>query len=304
MMGVPPASKLGKSSAGLHPRPLLSRPRTDQCRRSTAVGPGMDRLRYPGRGRTVGASVWHSSLSSFARGGAAQKVTPRLADNRVESGTRNRTICEPKVEGHLWPVSVDWFEAVRGFGLPLLPKGRIWPLRCNILHLVRVDDADLSLPDPPSSKDLGELYIGEINRADRLLLPVSIGPYGDFGPIFRNSFLAKGPASPCPRSRTDRKPTSPTCAPPRTPPPSMSSPQHAPTGSATSPDISLAILTRHLPHANISSRSLGSTPQKPSPSCSTTHSSTSSAPRPASRPPIGPRPGPTTAPHTFSQILP
>mmetsp|Transcript_25455 Transcript_25455/g.60601 ORF Transcript_25455/g.60601 Transcript_25455/m.60601 type:complete len:259 (-) Transcript_25455:62-838(-) len=118
------------------------------------------------------------------------------------------------------------------------------------------------------------------------------------------SFLAKGPASPCPRSRTDRKPTSPTCAPPRTPPPSMSSPQHAPTGSATSPDISLAILTRHPPHANISFRSLGSTPRKPSPSCSTTHSSTSSAPRPASRPPIGPRPGPTTAPHTFSQILP
>ncbi|EJK75224.1 hypothetical protein THAOC_03060 [Thalassiosira oceanica] len=118
------------------------------------------------------------------------------------------------------------------------------------------------------------------------------------------SFLAKGPASPCPRSKTDRKPTSPTCAPPRTPPPLMSSPQHAPTGSATSPDISLAILTRHQPHANISSRSLGSTPQKPSPSCSTTHSSTSSAPRPAARPPIGPRPGPTTAPHTFSQILP
>ncbi|EJK59635.1 hypothetical protein THAOC_20108, partial [Thalassiosira oceanica] len=69
----------------------------------------------------------------------------------------------------------------------------------------------------------------------------------------------------------------------------MSSPQHAPTGSATSPDISLAILTQHPPHVNISSRSLDSTPQKPSPSCSTTHSSTSSAPRPASRPPIGPR---------------
>ncbi|EJK71216.1 hypothetical protein THAOC_07368 [Thalassiosira oceanica] len=78
----------------------------------------------------------------------------------------------------------------------------------------------------------------------------------------------------------------------------------APTGSATSPGISLATLTRHPPHVNISSRSLGSTPQKPSPSCSTTHSSTSSAPRPAARPPIGPRPGPTTDPHTFSQILP
>ncbi|EJK45923.1 hypothetical protein THAOC_35436 [Thalassiosira oceanica] len=55
-----------------------------------------------------------------------------------------------------------------------------------------VDDADLSLPDPPSSKDFGELYIGEINRADRLLLPVSIGPYGDFGPIFRNFLFGRG----------------------------------------------------------------------------------------------------------------
>ncbi|EJK46738.1 hypothetical protein THAOC_34581 [Thalassiosira oceanica] len=80
-----------------------------------------------------------------------------------------------------------------------------------------VDDADLSLPDPPSSKDLGELYIGEINRANRLLLPVSIGPYGDFGPIFRNFLFGQGPRQPL--------------------------------------DISLAILTRHLPHANISSRS-------------------------------------------------
>ncbi|EJK69333.1 hypothetical protein THAOC_09419 [Thalassiosira oceanica] len=62
-----------------------------------------------------------------------------------------------------------------------------------------VDDADLSLPDPPSSKDLGELFIGEINRADRLLLPVSIGPYGDFGPIFRNFlFLPRAPPAPVP----------------------------------------------------------------------------------------------------------
>ena len=59
-----------------------------------------------------------------------------------------------------------------------------------------VDDADLYLPDPPSSKDLGELYIGEINRADRLLLPVSIGPYGDFGPIFRNFLFGQGPRQP------------------------------------------------------------------------------------------------------------
>ncbi|EJK59547.1 hypothetical protein THAOC_20211 [Thalassiosira oceanica] len=59
-----------------------------------------------------------------------------------------------------------------------------------------VDDADLSLPDPPSSKDLGELYIGEINRANRLLLPVSIGPYGDFGPIFRNFLFGQGPRQP------------------------------------------------------------------------------------------------------------
>mmetsp|Transcript_2243 Transcript_2243/g.4573 ORF Transcript_2243/g.4573 Transcript_2243/m.4573 type:complete len:256 (-) Transcript_2243:77-844(-) len=103
------------------------------------------------------------------------------------------------------------------------------------------------------------------------------------------SFLAKGPASPCPRSRTDRKPTSHTSAPPPTPPPSTSSPPPVPTTRV---------------HVNISSRNMGSTPRKHSPSCSTTHSSTSSAPRPASRPPIGPRPGPTTAPHTFSQILP
>ncbi|EJK51298.1 hypothetical protein THAOC_29544 [Thalassiosira oceanica] len=61
-----------------------------------------------------------------------------------------------------------------------------------------VDDADLSLPDPPSSKDLGELYIEEINRANnRLLLPVSIGPYGDFGPIFRNFLFGQGPRQ-CP----------------------------------------------------------------------------------------------------------
>ncbi|EJK51822.1 hypothetical protein THAOC_28972 [Thalassiosira oceanica] len=162
-----------------------------------------------------------------------------------------------------------------------------------------VDDADLSLPDPPSSKDLGELYIGEINRANRLLLPVSIGPYGDFGPIFRNFLFGQGPRQPLsPFKDRPQANLAHLCATSH-PAPFTSSPQHAPTGSATSPDISLAILTRHPPHVNISSRSLGSTPQKPSPSCSTTHSSTSSAPRPASRPPIGPRPGPTTAPHTF-----
>ncbi|EJK55767.1 hypothetical protein THAOC_24464 [Thalassiosira oceanica] len=33
----------------------------------------------------------------LGRSGAAQKVTPRLADDRVERGTRNRTICEQKL---------------------------------------------------------------------------------------------------------------------------------------------------------------------------------------------------------------
>ena len=59
-----------------------------------------------------------------------------------------------------------------------------------------VDDADLSLPDPPTPKDLGELYIGEINRANRLLLPASIGPYGDIGPIFRNFLFGQAPRTP------------------------------------------------------------------------------------------------------------
>ena len=59
-----------------------------------------------------------------------------------------------------------------------------------------VDDADLSLPDPPSSRDLGELYIGDINRANRLLIPVSVGPYGDFGPLFRNFLFGQGPRQP------------------------------------------------------------------------------------------------------------
>ena len=128
--------KLGAARADLAPRPM-NQYRPYRCRRSTALGPWMDRLRYLGREWTTGASVRPSSLSSFARGGGAQTVTPRLADDRVESGTRNRTICEPKVEGHLWPVSVDWFD--RGsrlwVWLPLLPKGRNWPLRCKILHL-------------------------------------------------------------------------------------------------------------------------------------------------------------------------
>ena len=128
--------KLGAARADLAPRPM-NQSRPNWCHRSTAVGPRMDCLRYPGRGYTVGASIRPSSLSSFVRGGAAQTVTPRLADDRVESGTRNRTICEPKVEGHLWPVSVDWFG--RGsrsrVWLPLLPKARNWPLRGKILPL-------------------------------------------------------------------------------------------------------------------------------------------------------------------------
>ena len=38
-----------------------------------------------------------------------------------------------------------------------------------------------------------EEYIREINTANRILLPVSIGPYGDYGPIFRNFLFGQGP---------------------------------------------------------------------------------------------------------------
>ncbi|EJK57018.1 hypothetical protein THAOC_22985 [Thalassiosira oceanica] len=129
-------------------------------------------------------------------------------------------------------------------------------------------NADLSLPDPPSSKDLGELYNGEINRADKLLLPVSIGPYGDFGPIFRNFLFGKGPRQPLSpfkfkdrpqanlahlRASSDSHPATP---------PSTSSPPPVPTGNATSPGTSLATPTQHPPHVNISSRNMGSTPTK------------------------------------------
>ena len=48
--------KLGATRAGLRPRPMR-RSRRSQRRRSTAVGPGTDRLRYPGRGCTIGAST-------------------------------------------------------------------------------------------------------------------------------------------------------------------------------------------------------------------------------------------------------
>ena len=35
--------------------------------------------------------------------------------------------------------------------------------------------------------------IREINTANRILLPVSIGPYGDYGPIFRNFLFGQAP---------------------------------------------------------------------------------------------------------------
>ena len=54
----------------------MRRPRPSQRRRSTAVGPGTDRLRYPGRGRTIGASIEPSSLSSFPRGARPKKGHP------------------------------------------------------------------------------------------------------------------------------------------------------------------------------------------------------------------------------------
>ena len=57
----------------------------------------------------------------------------------------------------------------------------------------KVDEADLSGPDPPTSRDIGEVHIRELNTANRILLPVSIGPYGDYGPIFRTFLFGQGP---------------------------------------------------------------------------------------------------------------
>ena len=56
-----------------------------------------------------------------------------------------------------------------------------------------MDGADLSLQDPPTSRDIGEQHIREINIANRILLPVSIGPYSDFGPIFDNFLFGQAP---------------------------------------------------------------------------------------------------------------
>ena len=167
-----------------------------------------------------------------------------------------------------------------------------------------VDDADLSLPDPPSSRDLGELYIGESTAPTDYSSRCPSDPTATSARSSATSFLARGPVNPCPRSETDLKPTLRTIAQHPTLPPLTSSPPHAPTGSATSPDTSLVTLTRPPPRANISSRNTGYTLPKHWPSCSTTLSSTLSATRPAARPPIGPRPGPTAAPHLFFQILP
>ncbi|EJK57534.1 hypothetical protein THAOC_22411 [Thalassiosira oceanica] len=87
-----------------------------------------------------------------------------------------------------------------------------------------VDDADLSLPDPPSSTKTSANSTWGENQPCRQTTPprVSSDPTATSARSSATSFLAKGPASPCPRSRTDRKPTSPTSAPPRTPPPLMS----------------------------------------------------------------------------------
>ena len=57
----------------------------------------------------------------------------------------------------------------------------------------KVDEADLSGPEPPTSRDIGEEHIRELNTANRILLPVSIGPYGGYGPIFGNFLFGKGP---------------------------------------------------------------------------------------------------------------
>ena len=80
--------KLGATRADLHPRPMR-RSRPNQCCRSTAVGPGTDRLRYPGRGCTIGASVRPSSLSSFTRG-----ARPEKGHSRVHRPNR-RKLAEP-----------------------------------------------------------------------------------------------------------------------------------------------------------------------------------------------------------------
>ncbi|EJK69703.1 hypothetical protein THAOC_09013, partial [Thalassiosira oceanica] len=72
--------------------------------------------------------------------------------------------------------------------------------------------------------DLGLLSIGEINLADNYSSPSPSDPTATSARSSATSFLAEGPASPCPpRSRTDRKPTSHTSAPPPTPPPSTGS---------------------------------------------------------------------------------
>jgi len=60
----------------------------------------------------------------------------------------------------------------------------------------KMDDADLSLPDPPSSRDLGKQVIREIKKANRILLSVSIGPYSDYEPIFGHFLFGQAPPVP------------------------------------------------------------------------------------------------------------
>ncbi|EJK57376.1 hypothetical protein THAOC_22584, partial [Thalassiosira oceanica] len=106
-----------------------------------------------------------------------------------------------------------------------------------------VDDADLYLPDQPSSKDLGELYIGEINCAVRLLLPQS--PLDPSATSARSSatFWPRTPPAPVPvQEQTASQPRTPP-----TPPPSTSSPPPVPTGNATSPGTCLVTPTYTAP---------------------------------------------------------
>ncbi|EJK68530.1 hypothetical protein THAOC_10279, partial [Thalassiosira oceanica] len=77
----------------------LSRP--NQCRRSTAVGPGMDRLRYPGRGCAAGTSSRPSSLTSFARGAWVRLGHLGSADDWVETSSRNDFKCWTEVDEYL-----------------------------------------------------------------------------------------------------------------------------------------------------------------------------------------------------------
>ncbi|EJK77730.1 hypothetical protein THAOC_00420 [Thalassiosira oceanica] len=65
VMGVQRAAEARRGAGGPFPRPY----RPNQCRRLTAVGPGMDRLRYLGRGWTMGASMYSTGASALLADG-------------------------------------------------------------------------------------------------------------------------------------------------------------------------------------------------------------------------------------------